>query len=321
MNLLVLAPLGEELARKLFEPAGVRVTFPEPRDRAGLHAALADADMVVGDFTGALALDAEAVAAAPKLAFVQMPQVGVDSCDVDALTAAGVPLANTAGANGRSVAEWAVAAAFDLARQLTWSDRQVRAGGWPQLDPIGRGADELANRRVGVLGMGAIGTEVSRMFTALGCEVAYWSRTPRETGTYKEIDELLSTSDLLIVCVPLTEETRGLLSAEKLALLPDGAHLVNVARGEIAPEAGLLAALDSGRLGGVALDVFETEPLPADHPLRSHENILLSAHSAGASRQSQINIVKLVTENLRAALAGRPVRNVVNGIAPEVAFR
>ena len=240
----------------------------------------------MGDFTGALALDAAAVAAAPRLAFVQMPQVGVDSLDLDAFNAAGVPVANTPGANARSVAEWALAAALALCRQLTWADRRIREGGWPQMEIAARGGDELANRRVGVLGRGAIGTEAARMFEALGCTVSSWSRTsaPERDGVVKDgFEQLLLTSDLLVVCLPLTKETRGLLNAERLKLLPDGALLVNPARGGIAPDAAVLAALESGRLAGAALDVYDEEPLPADHPFRSHENVLLSPHSAGAT--------------------------------------
>jgi D-3-phosphoglycerate dehydrogenase len=322
-RLLALLPLGEDLIRHLLEPLDADITVPSVRDRDGLHAALADADLVVGDFTGKLAVDAEAVAAAPRLAFVQMPSVGVDSCDLDALTKAGVPVANTAGANARSVAEWAMAATFDLSRSLTWADRRMREGGWPQMETAAHGADELTGRRVGVLGMGAIGTEVVRLFSAIGCPVSYWSRRrrPDGAGEYKEIDELLATSDVLIVCLPLTDETRGLLDPRRLALLPDGALLVNVARGGIAPDGAVLGALESGKLAGAALDVYDEEPPPADHPLRRHENVLLSPHCAGATRQAQFNVITMVIDNMRAATEGRPVVNVVNGVDPVVARR
>jgi D-3-phosphoglycerate dehydrogenase len=320
-RLLALLPLGEDLVRRVFEPLNADVTVPAGRDRDGLHTALADADLVVGDFTGELTLDAAAVAAAPRLAFVQMPQVGVDSCDLGALTAAGVPVANTAGANARSVAEWVLAGAMNLSRRLTWADRRMREGGWPQMEAAALGGDELATRRVGVLGMGAIGAEVTRLFEALGCQVAYWSRRRRDTGVFKEIDELLSTSDVVVVCLPLTPETRGLLGAGRLALLPDGAFLVNVARGGIAPDDAVLAALDSGKLAGAALDVYDREPLPGDHPLRRHENVLLSPHAAGATRQSQLNIIAMVLDNMRAAVEGRPVVNVVNEADPLIRRR
>lgn len=324
-RLLALLPLGEDLIRHLLEPLDADITVPSARDRDGLYAALAEADLVVGDFTGKLAMDAEAVAGAPRLAFVQMPSVGVDSCDLGALAAAGVPVANTAGANARAVAEWAMAATFDLSRSLTWADRRMREGGWPQLEAAAHGADEVTGRRVGVLGMGRIGAEVARLFSAIGCPVSYWSRRRRDpgecAGEYQEIDDLLATSDVVVVCLPLTGETRGLLDARRLALLPEGALLVNVARGGIAPDDAVLGALESGRLAGAALDVYDEEPLPADHPLRRHENVLLSPHAAGATRQAQFNVITMVIDNLRAATEGRPVINVVNGADPVVRHR
>lgn len=320
-RLLALLPLGEDRMRRVFESVDAEVTVPAVRDRDGLHKALAGAELVVGDFTGKLAMDAEAVAAAPNLAFVQMPSVGVDSCDLGALTAAGVPVANTSGANARSVAEWAMAATFALSRSLLWADRRMREGGWPQLETAAHGADELANRRVGILGMGAIGTEALRLFEAIGCPVSYWSRHRRPSGEYKEIDDLLATSDVVIVCLPLTSGTRGLLDARRLGLLPRGALFVNVARGGIAPDEVVLAALENGRLAGAALDVYDREPLPADHPLRRHENVLLSPHCAGATRQAQANVISMVIDNLRAVTEGRPVANVVNDADPVVRHR
>jgi D-3-phosphoglycerate dehydrogenase / 2-oxoglutarate reductase len=320
-RLLALPPLGADLIHHVFDPLGAEVALPAERSRDALRAALADAELVVGDFTGELAVDAAAVAAAPHLAFVQLPSVGVDGVDVGALTAAGVAVSNTAGANARSVAEWALAAALNLSRQLSWADRRMREGGWPQLEAAARGATELTGRRVGVLGMGAIGSQVMRLFEALGCQVAYWSRRRRDTGVYRELDDLLAGSDILVVCLPRTPETVGLLDARRLALLPEGALLINVARGGIAPDEAVLAALDGGRLAGAALDVYEREPLPADHPFRRHENVLLSPHAAGVTRQSQLNIITAVVDNVRAVVEGRPVANVVNGVDPLIRRR
>jgi D-3-phosphoglycerate dehydrogenase / 2-oxoglutarate reductase len=320
-RLLALLPLDEELVRGIFGALDAEISVPAARDTGAMHAALAKANLVIGDYTGALAMDAAAVAAAPDLAFVQMPSVGVDSCDLDALTAAGVPVANAAGANARSVAEWVLAATLDLSRSITWADRRMRAGEWPQMETAAHGSDELGGRRVGVLGMGAIGSEVLRLFDAIGCPTAYWSRRRRADGVFKELDELLTTSDVVVVCLPRTPETVGLLDAARLALLPARSLLVNVARGGIAPDEDVLAALESGKLAGAALDVYDREPLPADHPLRSHDNVLLSPHTAGATRQAQLNIITTVLDNVKAAVEGRPVRNVVNGIDPVIRRR
>ncbi|MEW2357953.1 NAD(P)-dependent oxidoreductase [Spirillospora sp. NPDC029432] len=323
-RILTLSPLGKDLVSGLLAPVGdaVDLDFPAARDRDALLAALPDAEIVIGDYTGLLALDAEAVAAAPRLAFVQMPSVGTDSLDVEALTAAGVPVANTAGANARAVAEWAVGAAFALCRQLAWGDRGVRAGGWPQRELIARGTREIHAQRVGIVGYGAIGAEAARLFGALGCAVSYWSRRrrPEAAATYRELDDLLAASDILVLAVPLTTETTGLLDG-RLDLLPENALLVNVARGGVVSDAAVLAALESGRLAGAALDVFEREPPAVDHPLRSREDVLLSPHAAGATGQSQLNIVSAVRDNVIAAVQGHDVTNVVNGLSSQVTRR
>lgn len=324
-RILSLPPIGEDVVRGLFAPLGDRaeVTFPRPRERAALLAALADADIVIADFAGRLRLDAEAVAAAPRLAFVQVPAVGTDSLDVAALTAAGVPVANAAGFNARGVAEWAVGAAFALCRDLSRGDRAVRAGGWPQLEMAARQPREIHTQRVGIAGFGAIGSEAARLFAALGCEVSYWTRRkrPEAAATYRDLDDLMATSDILVLTLPLTDETRGLIGPGRLALLPDNALLVNVARGGIAPDNAVLDALESGKLAGAALDVFDQEPLPPEHPLRTREDVLLSPHTAGASAQSQLNLVARVRDNVTAAVLGHDVRNVVNGVNPQVRRR
>jgi D-3-phosphoglycerate dehydrogenase len=152
--------------------------------------------------------------------------------------------------------------------------------------------------------------------------VAFWTRTPRpDDPAYRPLDELLATSDVLVVVVALGDETRGLLGADRLRLLPRGAVLVNAARGGIVDEAALLPMLDDGRLLGVALDVFETEPLPADSPLRTHERVLLSPHVAGATAQARLRIAVAVQQNLRRAISGEPVHDVVNGADPVVRRR
>ncbi|GAA3201451.1 NAD(P)-dependent oxidoreductase [Actinocorallia longicatena] len=313
MKIAALMPLPPDLLRHLFAGLPAELVLPATRDRAGLLAAVADAEMIVGDFTGELPLDAEVVAAAGRLRFVQQPQVGTDSLDLDALTARGVVVANTGGANVRSVAEWAVGAAFALCRRTAFADRRMREGRWLQR---GIGGRELHAQRVGIVGYGAIGSTAAGLFRALGCTVSYWNRSARPDPGRLGLDELLAASDVLVVTLPLTGETRGLLGPEKLALLPPRALLVNVSRGGIVPDRAVLDALRSGALAGAALDVFETEPLPPDHPLLLEEDVLLSPHEAGVSDQAQMAIIGVVLENLASALAGRPVEHVVNGLNP-----
>lgn len=315
--LLALPPLPEPVVRNLLAPLGDRVTVrvPPSRDRAGLLAALPEAEIVLGDWTGRLTLDAEAVAAAPRLAFLQQPSVGVDGHDLDALAAAGVPVANTAGVSAGAVAEWCLAAALSLTRGLGRADAAVRAGEWPQQTLQPR---ELAGQRVGVVGYGPIGATCVRLFRAVGCQVSYWTRTPRPDPGYTALEELLASADLVVVAVALAEGTRGLIDPLRLKR---GAVLVNAARGGVVDQGALVTALREGHLAGAALDVFETEPLPRDDPLRELPGVLLSPHAAGVTREATGRLLTVTLDNLAAALDGREVAHVVNGAPPVIRRR
>lgn len=317
-HVLALPPLAAGVLEVLFGGPEVSVDVPSTRAQSALLEGIASADIVVGDWSGTFRVDAEAVAAASRLAFVQQPSAGVDSLDVEALTAAGVTVANIGDANAVSVAEWCVGASFAVLRSLAHADAEVRAGRWPQVELTHRGGGELSGRRVGLIGMGNIGREAAARFAALGCDVAHWSRRERpaaEAGgaRWLALPELLSHAEVLVVVVALAPQTRGLLDTERLALLPPGAIVVNAARGGIVDESALLAAITSGAIAGAALDVYDVEPLPADSPLRSDDRILLSPHAAGSTPQSISRLIDVVTANVRLAVAGRPVQFVVNG--------
>ena len=325
-SLLALPPLEESLLQALFAELPVRVSVPAERTAPGVAAAVGDAEIVVGDWSGGVRLSAADVAVAPRLAFVQQPSVGVDALDLDALTAAGVPAANTAGVNTVSVAEWCVGSAFAVLRWLAWADAQMRAGAWPQLEIARRGGGELTGRRVGIIGMGRIGVECATRFAALGADVAHWSRSKRsaeEAGgaPWLELDDLVARSQLLVVVIALSEQTRGLVSADLLARMPAGGYVINAARGGVLDEEALLAGIRSGALAGAALDVYATEPLPADSPLRTEDRVLLSPHAGGATREAQGRLIAAVVDNVRRAVTGEPVRDVVNGLDPVIRRR
>jgi D-3-phosphoglycerate dehydrogenase len=320
-RLTALVPMPAEAVRGFAPDLPVEVTVPDDRTPEAARAAVKDADLLLGDFTGLLRVDAALLDNAPRLAFVQQPSVGVEHLDVAACAARGIPVANTAGANAVGVAEWCVMAAMASSRNLLWADAEVRAGHWPQLDLVTRGCLELSGRRVGIIGYGAIGAAAAQRFRAFGCEVTYWTRTPRDDAAYKTLDEVLSTSDVLVVVIALGDETRGLLGKDRLQALPRGAVVVNAARGGIVDESALLALLDEGYLAGAALDVYDTEPLPADSPLRRNDKVLLSPHVAGATAQARIRIALAVQRNLARAVNGEPVHDVVNGADPVVRRR
>lgn len=321
-RVLALPPLPHSALLSLFGDAqlggGGRVELLTPAERSDAAVAelLPTADIVLGDWSPSLRLRDPG----PRVCFVQQPSVGVDGIDVEACTAAGVPVANCAGANSTSVAEWCLSATLALLRKTVEGDAAVRRGEWPQTSLGGR---ELAGSRVGVVGMGAIGRQVATLFGALGCSVTYWSRSRHDDAPapYAELDELLAGSDVVVLVIALGPATRGLLDGARLARLKPGALLVNAARGEVVDEPALVQALASGQVGGAALDVFATEPLPAGSPLREAPGVLLSPHMAGSTVQAAMRIVGQSTANLRRVLDGEPVVDVVNGLGPVVVRR
>jgi phosphoglycerate dehydrogenase-like enzyme len=319
-RLLALPPLPHDLLVALFagDELGERLEVVTPAERTQDEVArlLPDVDLVVGDWSPSLKL----AEPGPRVCFVQQPSVGTDGIALETFAAAGVPVSNCAGANTVSVAEWCVAATLSLLRKVVEADAAVRRGEWPQTS---LGGSELAGKRVGVVGMGPIGRRTAELFAAFGCDTAYWSRSRHADAPvpYAELDDLLASSDVVVLVIALGDATRALLDADRLGRLKQGALLVNAARGEVVDEPALLDALTSGRVGAAALDVFAAEPLPGDSPLRSAPGVLLSPHTAGSTGQAAGRILGQSTANLRRVVAGEPVVDVVNGVDPAVRRR
>ena len=247
------------------------------------------------------AVDTELLAHAPRLRAVGRLGAGLDNIDVAALRERSISLVHGGGLNARAVAEYVIGAALTLAHRLAQSDREVRAGHWRR--HVGF---ELGGRTLGVVGLGATGAEVCRLGLALGMRVLGFDPqvAPPPDVEAVTLDQILRRSDVLSLHVPLNGATRDLLDAERLALLPPGAIVVNAARGGVVDEAALAAALRSGRLGGAALDVRPQEPPRADL-LRDLDQVLLTAHLAGLTRESQEAIAGHVLRGVReAVLAG-----------------
>lgn len=312
-SLLALPPVPSSAVLRLFGDPDVDLVPLAERSQAAVDAALPLADVVIADWSPQLRVDDPG----PRVCFVQQPSAGYDGVDADALARAGVPLATCAGANTHAVAEWCVGATLALLRRTVVADAAVRRGEWPQLS---LGATELGDKRVGIVGMGRIGLATARLFQAFGCPVSYWSRSqhPDAPAAYLPLDDLLAGSDVVVVVVALGRETRGLVDA---GLMKRGAVLVNAARGEVVDEPALVAALRAEHLGGAALDVFGEEPLPLASPLREVPGVLLSPHAAGSTAQAAGRILQQTSDNLRRALAGEPVVDVVNGVDPRVRLR
>lgn len=315
-RLLALPPLPHDLLEVLFGDPRVELVTPAERTQAAVEELLPTVDLVLGDWSPSLRVKDPG----PRVAFIQQPSAGVDGIDLAACAARQVPVSNCAGANATSVAEWCLSATLALLRRTVFADNAVRQGDWPQTSLGGR---ELAGQQVGVVGMGAIGRQVARMFTALECEVSYWSRNRHDDATvpYLPLHELLTDSDIVILVIALGDTTRGLLGPEALGLMKQGALLINGARGEIVDERALAEALASGALAGAAVDAFAEEPLPSSSPLIGAPNLLLSPHMAGSTSEASMRIVGTAKANLLRVLDGDPVLNVVNDVDAAVSRR
>ena len=318
-RVLALPPVPHAVMVDLFDPQrrpDVQIVTPVERTQEEVARLLPDVDVVLGDWSPSLRL----LDPGARVCFVQQPSVGVDGIDVDACTAAGVPVANCAGANTTSVAEWCLSATLALLRRTVEADTAVRGGSWPQTALGGR---ELSGCRVGVVGMGPVGRATATLFAAFDCDVVHWSRTRREDAPapWVELDELLATSDVVVLVIALGTATRDLLDEAGLARLKPGALVVNAARGGVLDEDALARALASGHVGGAALDVFRVEPLPYGSALRTAPRVLLSPHAAGSTVQAVTRILEQTNANLRRVLAGEPVVDVVNGLGPDVVRR
>lgn len=247
-------------------------------------------------------------AAAPRLRAAIRHGAGLDMIPVEAATRAGVLVANVPAVNAVTVAEHVFLVTLALLRRFRQVDGDLRARGWAAGRAHADAGHDLSGRTLGIVGMGAVGRAVARIARhGFGLEVAAFTRTPAsvpEGVRALDLDSLVATADVLVLCCPLTAETRGLIGAERLARVKPGALLVNVARGPVVDEAALVAALRSGRLAGAALDVFDTQPLPPDHPLLSIDTVILTPHMAGITEESMMRMGVGAAEEAMRVLAG-----------------
>lgn len=247
----------------------------------------------------------------PKLKLVVSMGAGVDHLLREPGCPPGIPVARLVDTRlTQGMTEWVLLNVLRFHRQDREYRAQQSAGIWHELP-----APETGARRIGILGLGALGGDAAARLTALGFPVLGWSRQPKSLPGVQcfhgegGLAAMLGRSDMLVCLLPLTPETRGLLNAERLALLPRGAYLLNPARGGHVVQDDLLAALDSGHLSGAALDVTEPEPLPASHQIWSHPRIVLTPHAASITIPS--SAAPQVVENLRRVRAGEaPINRV-----------
>jgi D-3-phosphoglycerate dehydrogenase / 2-oxoglutarate reductase len=217
------------------------------------------------------------------------------------LTALGIEVHLIKGYGDTAVAECAIALMWAAARGLGAMDREMRAGNWLREDGM-----QLTGKTLGLIGFGGIASEVARIALGSGLRVIAWNRTPKSFSgvDFVDLDALLARSDVISLHLLLNDETRGLLSAKKIAAMKSGVLFVNTARGALVDEAAMIEALKSGHIRHAGLDVFTTEPLPADHPLTKLPNVTLSAHSAFRTPEANENLVAAAWAHCRRIAKG-----------------
>jgi D-3-phosphoglycerate dehydrogenase len=264
----------------------------------------AEALIVRGDAV----VTADDIAAAPKLRVIGRNGVGVDNVDLDAAAARGIPVVFAPGAAARAVAEGALALALPLLKRLPELGAAVRGGDWGTRDRIE--IPDVLDATIGIVGYGRIGRELGDLARALGMRVV--AHDPEVDDAATPLDALFATADIVSLHAPLTDETRGLVGPELLRRAKPGMILVNTARGALVSSLDdVLAALESGRLGGVGLDVFDEEPPDPAHPLFAHPRVLVTPHALGLTRGAREAAFRAAAEGIAAVLRGESPHNVV----------
>jgi D-3-phosphoglycerate dehydrogenase / 2-oxoglutarate reductase len=259
---------------------------------------------------------AELIGAAPRLRVIGRAGAGLDNIDVAAASAAGVVVVSTPDQNSLSVAELAVGMMFALARHLPAADRDTRGGGWRRQQFVGI---ELHGKTLGLVGLGRIGFMTALRARALGMRIIAHDDfinpdATAVTETQAELtgfDDLLGRADFVSCHVPLTPQTRGLFTYQRFSAMKPGAYFLNLSRGEVVDEAGLVRALQEKRIAGAALDVREQEP-PGPGPLAAMDNVILTPHIAAFTREGQERVVNAVCGDVARVLRGEPARNFAN---------
>lgn len=319
-RILILDELAPE-AVEAFRDAGF-----DPETRTGLGedelvAAVAGAHALV--VRSATKITRRVIEAADRLAVVGRAGVGVDNIDVAAATERGVVVMNAPTGNSTTTAELAIALMCALARHVPWADRRARGGNFKKGDLKGT---ELTGKTLGVVGLGRIGRLVAERGLGLSMRVVAYDpylkgqKSPVDgVELLDELDDLLARSDFVTLHVPLSDATRDLISAERIAKMKKGARLVNAARGGLVDEDALAVALESGHLRGAALDVFATEPPPADHPLVARDDVVITPHLGASSEEAQRQVALDIARQISAFLAEGVAESAVN--APAVSSR
>jgi D-3-phosphoglycerate dehydrogenase len=305
----ILRLLTPELIAKVESFATFEVHEELPSGNEELTARIKDADGVILGW----GMPNEVMDQCPKLKIISFTGIGVRNfVDVKHANERGVTVTNTPGYGDQSVAEHALALLFALAKNITRNDGNLRNGKWDQtIESI-----ELKGKTVGLIGIGGIGKCMGDLCKAIGMNVIGWTRRSypgrsEELGfPLVSLDELLSVSDVISLHLPLTEETRGFLGESELSKVKPGCLLINTARAELVDTAAMIRLLESGHLAGAGIDVYDEEPLPANHPLLGLPNVILTPHIGFNTPEAIQNILKIAVDNVVNFFQGKTTNEV-----------
>ncbi|MBB1088335.1 phosphoglycerate dehydrogenase [Lysobacter sp. SG-8] len=299
----------------LFRDAGWDVEIaPEPiKDPDVLAETLAGVDAIL--VRSATKVPAAALAKADRLKVIGRAGAGVDTIDVDAATTRGIAVMNAPDGNTLAAAEHAISLLFAMARHIPRADAGMKAGGWPKAGLTGF---ELEGKKLGVIGLGRIGSTVARKAAGIGMEVAAHdpflpaAAAAKGSVPLKTLDELLAWADIITLHIPRTKETTNLLSEARMRSMKKGAYIINAARGGLVDESALLQLLDEGHLAGAALDTFVTEPLATESALRQHEKLILTPHLGASTSEAQQAVSTILARQIIDFVATGAVAGCVN---------
>lgn len=312
-KIVVIDPITPSTAQRMRDllPPGLTLEHANSRDPAELKALVADADYIV---SGQIAVDAGLLAAAKRAKLLHKWGVGVDNFDLDAAKAQGVTVARTTGSNAVPVAEFAVGLMIALLRNLAFGHATLRENGAWRTTTLPKESLMISGKTVGIIGYGAIGQNVARMVKAFGCPVLYNKTRPLSAAEEAEqgvrfatVPEILAQSDIVSLHCPMTPQTAGMIDRKALQSMKPKAVLINCARGGVVIESDLVEALKAREILGAATDVYEQEPVPADHPLLKLDNAVVTPHIAAMAADNFVSTINQMFGNIHRVAQGEKV--------------
>ena len=306
---------GSAETERLRAKGQVEIFASHVADPAELTARVREADIILSFRPAFTKFPAAVIGACPRLKMICISGTGVEDVDVAEASKRGIAVANVVGSSNRAVAEHALALMLDVARRVTDQDRAIRGGAWKAQQGI-----ELGGKTVGIIGLSAIAQNLAPLCAGIGMRVLSWSRNndaerARKVGaTAVELDRLLAEADVVSLHARLSPQLTGFFDAKKFAAMKPGAIFINTARGELIDERALAAAIESGHIRGAGLDVFATQPLPADHPFRKLPNVVMTPASGWNTADASARMIRQSIDNVLGFIDGRLV-NVVNPTA------